>query len=127
MIDFDSDTLQGEATITASSVKIPGDETLSVSVSSEQWQFEEAAAWVLKEVDSKSDPVDYQIYKTEIADGNVVVNNGVILTVTAEDALTDLDDETSGFTDSIVLKLTTNGTSQVGTYQDVLTFAVAIA
>ena len=131
-INFDAETLQGDATITASAVKIAGSQTLSVSVSSTQYHADDPeadddfATWVLEDVAGNSDDVYYMIYKTSVAEGNKVANNGVILTVNKDCDLTGID-ETSGFTNSIALKLTTEGTSQVGTYQDVLTFAVAIA
>lgn len=121
--------LVGEAEVTASSVVLAGNETLSVSVSSTQYQKqvegEESprAAWVMTEVTGKSAPVDYTIKNGGVA----VANNGVILTVTADDDLTDTDDVTSGYTDTVTLDLATPGTSQVGTYQDTLTFAVAVA
>ena len=121
--------LVGEAEVTASSVVLAGNETLSVSVSSTQYQKqvegEESprAAWVMTEVTGKSAPVDYTIKNGGVA----VANNGVILTVTADDDLTDTDDVTSGYTDTVTLDLATPGTSQVGTYQDTLTFSVAVA
>ena len=130
-IDFDRETLQGEATITASAVKIAGDQTLSVSVSSEQYHADDPeldddfATWVLEDVAGNSDDVYYMIYNTSVAEGNKVANEGVILQVSKADSFTGAD-VTTGFTDSVVLKLTTEGTSQVGTYQDTLTFTAAV-
>ena len=123
------DGLEGEATVTASSVVLAGNETLSVSVSSTQYQMQvegeqtARAAWVMTEITGKSAPVDYTIKNGGVA----VASNGVILTVTADDALTTTDDVTSGYTDTVTLDLATPGTSQVGTYQDTLTFAASVS
>ena len=127
-IKFDAD-LTGEATITASSVMIAGNEELQITIDSTQYGSNNSSCWVLNEKDGKSAPVDYYIYNGVVDETNKVDAEDVILVVDADadDAeYTTPDDVTTGYTKSVTLNLTTEGTSQVGTYQDTLTFSAAV-
>lgn len=115
--------LRGEAKVTASSVIIAGNETLNITVKSDNYGTTTAGKWVMKEKDNKSTPVDYTI--TMPGDPNavdVVSETTVILAVTTADSLTTPGNVISGYTDTVTLSLATAGTSQVGTYRDTLTF-----
>ena len=121
--------LAASATIVASSVKIPGNKALQVTVSSTQYDKGEDEAvstddtWVLEDRGDASDDVPYMI---TVGGNNVVSGSTIVLEVLSSDTLTDLDDVTSGTTKSATLSFTTEGTSQVGDYRDVLTFAAAL-
>ena len=126
-IVFDAQ-LKGTATVSVASAILAGNETLAISVSSDNWQFDEDGdevadydAWVMVDTAEISAPVDYTIKNGE----EDVENDDVILEVDVESALTG-EAPTSGYKGSVTLSLSTPGTSQVGVYQDVLTFAASI-
>ena len=127
-VTFDAN-LEGSATIIASSVKIAGNQTLQITVESNNYDVGEDEesdlddSWVLKEKDGNSDDVMYMI---TVDGNNVVSEKTIVLAVTSNDDYTIPNDVTSGTTKTAVLSFTTEGTSQVGTYQDILSFEARV-
>ena len=127
--------LAGTAQLSVSSVKIAGDETVEIRVSSTQYAD---GTWVLVDNNEDgegapiSDNVPYMI-KIDVPDPNddtpVVSGSTVVLSATTntEDyELTIPSDVTSGTKNSVTLLFSTEGTSQVGDYRDVLTFTASV-
>jgi len=99
------------ADIVASDVKIKGNQTLTVSITS-------ANGWELVDTYEDSDDV---VYTAHVGTGEALANNAAVLEVTIED-----DTPVTGADKTSTLNFYTAGTAQVGNYQDQLTFTVAI-
>ena len=127
-IVIDSASLNGTADISASNVKIAGGNTLNVRVSSTYYDDNNTVdvttddTWVLKDIteDSESADVNYMIQKTDVNGEKVVSAVTVVLAVESTTS------GTGGNTGAATLYFSTNGTSQVGTYQDTLTFTAEV-
>ena len=120
--------------ISASGVIIAGGTSLKVTVKSEQYD-DESDTWQLIDTAThmedgvavpNSANVSYMISLDENAEQTVVSNETVVLTV-ASAAVFDDEGNPKGNSGSAKLYFTTNGTSQVGTYQDRLTFSASVS
>ena len=131
-----SDAQATTAEVSASNVKIAGDKSLRLVVSSTQYD-DENDTWVLidqnkNEDVSISDPVDYMItYPVTVdettTDTDVVSGTTQILVVSSKVVYDDETGDPIGNSGAVTLKFTTEGTSQVGDFQDKLTFSVTIS
>ena len=118
------------ADISAENVIIAGGTSLRVTVASTNYRQADpgaepavTASWVLKDKDQKSDPVDYMIKVGEL---EVVSGVTEVLTVVSDVVYSD-QGAPIGNSGEATLSFSTKGTSQVGTYQDSLTFSASVS
>ena len=130
--------LEASAVITATGVKIAGNKTLQVTVSSTNYvpavkdgeEVTEAAKWQMidQNKDGQGNPASDNVpYMIAVNTTEVVSGSTVVLEVSSGDDLTIQNDKLSGTTKSATLNFSTLGTSQVGRYKDTLTFTTVVA
>ena len=126
-VDFGTN-LSTSTTITASKVVIAGGTTLKVTVVSTQYDNKDDAddsndTWILDDRTGSSDDVPYMI---TVDENNVVSGKTVVLSVGSAAVFDPVTGAPIGNSGSATITFTTKGTSQVGIYNDTLTFSAVV-
>ncbi len=116
--------MTGTEEIKATGVKLEGGDTLTVTVTSANG----SNGYELKDKADKSDNVPYTVQYTKDSTTYTLKNTPSAANETnvVLEVQTTADDELTGAVGSTTLNFSTNGTAQVGVYNDTLTFTVKI-